>query len=78
MADTDRQGSIYLDLIVSNEPRASISIRSLSPQTYGYQITRGRTAPTRGTVTSMGKDPLQILRLVLNDYTTQMLKVRRV
>lgn len=57
-----------MDVMVSNEHRATISIRPLTKEVYGYLITRGKNAPQRGTITSMGKDPLQLLRLVLDDY----------
>lgn len=60
--------SIYTDVMVSNERKATISIRAITEDTYLYEITESPHSPVRGTVQTTTSAPLIVLGDVLNDY----------
>lgn len=70
---SEAQGSIYADLMVSNEPYATLCVRPFyagATSVWAYEITPHKQAPIRGTVETNGT-PWQILQVVLADYETR-------
>lgn len=64
---------VYFDLMVSNEPKATVSIRALGAgpsTTYAYEVSE-QGSKVRGTVEAQAPD-LALVALVLNDYVGQV------
>ncbi len=59
-------GSLYFDLLESNERKATVSIRPVTNNTYLYEITASEDK-TRGTVNTDTTNPLALVAKVLAD-----------
>ena len=66
--------SLYFDLIVSNERKATVSIRTLSSspaeegQWWAYEITCLGSPPVRGAVECHSDHPLRVVSAVLGQW----------